>query len=674
MKNKIINYLKKIFFSYNFKFFGTLFLLCIPIFTLYRIIFFLKYAYRIDFREIHYSKILMAFVEGLRFDISSICIVFGFLFILSCIDFLNRKKLYVFFWSFTPILLVVFIVAILIADILYFEHANKHIGYEAYVFLGKDLILIVNSLLEENKFVFFGGVLVLAVLTFTSFRVYQRYHNYSHLETSFFSSLIKVLIAFSFVAVGVRGGLQNNPIRTSNAIISNNTMVNNLALNGVYTAIVDLKSHSVSRSDKMDFKEAIAIVRKEISYKGATFVSEEYPLLRKTIPKNKDAKNPNIVLVMLENWTGKFINPITDGKVNGKEVAPYFNKLLKEGIFFKRFFASGGRTPNGMMSLLTGIPDRPGLTVVRTPQAMVFFSGIGSIMRQANYRTFFVTGGDLSFDNKHKMMPHWGFDESIGKQDLDRMNRYSLGAWGYDDADVFDVLHNKLKSLEGDRPFFATVLTLTTHYPYRTPKEEFNIFGKESADNEFLNVYHYADWALQSFLEKARQAPYFDNTIFIFVADHTHHRFLDYYEDRNIPFLIYSPSRFKPEIRNDIASQLDVIPTIIGNVNKEIYFSAMGRDLLNTKTNSAYFAYGTVFGWVEDQLFLFRTSDGAGGVNFTVDPPHIQFDICKKAPLFCKSHHKKAKAYLNTSIELMNQNLVFPASLKEFLDKRQGVQ
>ena len=91
-------------------------------------------------------------------------------------------------------------------------------------------------------------------------------------------------------------------------------MVNNLALNGVYTAIIDLKSHSIPRSDKMDFKEAVDVVRKEIVYEGANFVSDEYPLLRKTIPKNKEAKSPNIVLVMLENWTGKFISPITDEK------------------------------------------------------------------------------------------------------------------------------------------------------------------------------------------------------------------------------------------------------------------------------------------------------------------------------------------------------------------------
>jgi len=445
MKNKFIDFFKEIFQSYNFKFFGVLFLIGVPLFTLYRILFFLKYAYRFEFTEISTSTILFAFVEGVRFDISALCIVFGLLFILSCVDFLNRNRLYVFLWSFTPNLLVVFVIATLIADLIYFEHANKHIGYEAYVFLGKDLILILGSILEENKFIFIVGNLGLVSLTFLSFWIYKKYHNFSNREISLRHSLSKIFIAIIIVIIGIRGGLQENPIRTSNAIISNYTMVNNLVLNGVYTAIIDLKSHSIPKSDKMDLKEAVGIVRNEIGYETAKFVSEEYPLLRVTIPKNKEAKSPNIVLVMLENWTGKFISPITDGKVNGKEVTPNFNKLLKEGIFFQRFFASGGRTPNGMMSILTGIPDRPGLTVVRTPQAMGYFSGIGSIMHQANYKTIFVTGGDLNFDNKHKMMPHWGFDEIIGKQDLDKMNRYQIGAWGYDDADVLDVLHNKLK-------------------------------------------------------------------------------------------------------------------------------------------------------------------------------------------------------------------------------------
>ena len=109
MKNKFINFTKEILLSYNYKFFGVLFLLGVPLFTIYRILFFLKYAYRFEFTEISTSTLLYAFAEGIRFDISALCIVYGLPFILSCIDFLNRNKIYVLLWSFIPNILIIFV-------------------------------------------------------------------------------------------------------------------------------------------------------------------------------------------------------------------------------------------------------------------------------------------------------------------------------------------------------------------------------------------------------------------------------------------------------------------------------------------------------------------------------------------------------------------------------------
>lgn len=150
---------------------------------------------------------------------------------------------------------------------------------------------------------------------------------------------------------------------------------------------------------------------------------------------------------------------------------------------------------------------------------------------------------------------------------------------------------------------------MSTHYPYKVPNKEFEIFTKDIQDYDYFNTYHYADWALHQFMESFKKNPRFKNTIFLFVGDHTHHRYLNYYEDRNIPFLIYAPHLIKPYVDEKIASQLDIIPTILGFINKELYFSAMGRDLMHPviDQHSAYFAYGSTFGWIEDNLFFFNT-------------------------------------------------------------------
>jgi hypothetical protein len=78
-----------------------------------------------------------------------------------------------YYFGHLSLIFILFVIATLIADLIYFEHSNKHIGYEAYVFLGKDLILILGSILEESKFIFSVGNLGLASLTFLSFWIYK---------------------------------------------------------------------------------------------------------------------------------------------------------------------------------------------------------------------------------------------------------------------------------------------------------------------------------------------------------------------------------------------------------------------------------------------------------------------------------------------------------------------
>ncbi|TGL96684.1 DUF229 domain-containing protein, partial [Leptospira barantonii] len=254
-------------------------------------------------------------------------------------------------------------------------------------------------------------------------------------------------------------------------------------------------------------------------------------------------------------------------------------------------------------------------------------------------------------------------DTVLGEKEIAKLGRFKLGAWGYDDADVLQLLHEKISSSK--KPVLGLALTLTTHYPYRTPSEKFRIFDPSTRDYDFLNVYNYADWAVHNFITQAEKSGYFKNTIFVFVADHTHHRYLDYYEDRNVPFLIYAPGRVAPALDETIASQLDVIPTILGLVGKKAVFSSMGRNLLAPgRTQTAYFAYGNLFGWIENEHFYLRFFDGKEDLSYNIQPPRQKNNFCEKDPAVCDDMSKKAKAYLNLSYELLNKNIVFPSDVE----------
>ncbi|EMJ93312.1 LTA synthase family protein [Leptospira alstonii] len=627
----------------------------------------LFFVYRICWCFVFFSKfssapvleILLAFLVGVRFDVSVCAILIGPSWILSAIHPLNRFQIYSFFWGIPPVLLFFWASAHLIGDILYFSETNKHVGYEGFVFLGPEFRIILKS--------FFVGHTVLAVFSCAAIGILLPLSVFKYIQKKLYifdparkrAELIQLLILPPILFLSVRGGIQSRPLRPSDAMISQTSIVNQLVLNGIFTSIMDIKNQSIPRNLQVSFPNAIVGVRKEIEYPGAKFISEEYPLLRETYETNP-GKPPNIVLVLLESWTGKYA--YTNGQIltQGKRIAPHFEDLIREGTYFPSFFASGGRTTNGLLSTLTGIPDGPGLTVVRTPQVLSRFGGLGTILKSIGYDTLFVHGGDVNFDNMGFLFSHWGFDTILGREYFDSLQKYKPGAWGYYDGDLLNELHEIL--MKQKSPFLAVTLTLTTHYPYQVPSSEDEVFSSELEEADYFNVYRYSDKSIHSFLEKAKKAPYFRNTVFIFVGDHSHHRNLDYFEDRNVPFLIYSPGKIPSKIDPRISSQLDIIPTVLGIVGKKVRFSAMGRDLLDKRISGgvAYFAFGNLFGWIENNWIFYGFTDKVRNSSFSIVPRIGETEECKNDRVKCETYHLKAKSFWNLSYELMNRNLIYP--------------
>ncbi|PJZ70053.1 alkaline phosphatase [Leptospira perolatii] len=645
----------------NFKIVGAYSLLFFLTLTIYRFIFFIVYFDKLDGSTT--AQVLKAFLIGVRFDLSVISMVIGPIWLLSSIHYLNRFKAFHYVWGLPAIPLFLWMIGHLIGDIIYFGDANKHLGYEGIVFLGRDLLIVIAAALKNDPIKVVLGLTGIFVGLPSLIFAYIKFSPYQYSKEARIREYVQIPISILVVFFLFRGGIQPRPLRPTDAIQSENNFLNNLPLNGVFTTTMDMKSKSIHPDLQMSFSDSLDIVRKEIAYPGAKFIDNEYPLLRETT-ETRTGTPPNIVLVILESWTGKFIRPNGPGLVDGIEVAPNFNRLLKQGHYFNRFFATGGRTTNGLMSILTGIPDRPGITAVRTHQVLGNFSGLGTILKQAGYHTLFVHGGDVSFDNMSFLFPHWGFDTIIGQEQIEKTGKYKAGAWGFFDADVLEELHEQISKAQN--PFVAVALTLTTHYPYQVPADYKKVFDASTQEEDYFNTYHYADYGIGRFIEKAKKSKYFENTIFVFVADHTHHRNLDPYSDRNIPLLIYSPKYVKPAIDQRISSQLDLIPTILGLVKKRFKFSAMGRDLFSLPKDSnggSYFAFSSVVGWVENDFLLYKYTDGELKATFPM-PPSKEKNHCEVRLKDCEDHLRKTKSFLNLSYELMNRNRVFPFSVE----------
>lgn len=629
---------------------------------LHRILFFIVYSYRLE--EFPFLILLKAFLIGFRFDWVTISILLVGFYLLSLWGKASKIKLYRHFWMTTPLVIYPFCLVHLFADLLYFENANKHIGYEAIVFLG-DLDVLVSSAFEEAplKILSFFVFIILYVTGIRYWFSKQKISDHVNAKGSFRSNLIVSILWILFFFIGLRGGPQESPLRASEAIISDDALINQLALNGIYTTINDFKSQSIPKHLKMTDKDMLAVVQEEILYEGSEFVNDpEFPLVRKIkgIPGRKPI---NVVLVIQESWTGKYVWPVSDGFWSGKEVTPYYNNLAKKGHSFRKFYANGGRTSNALLSVLTSVPDRPGLTAIRTPQILSNFSAIGNLFSGFGYQTSFITGDDLKFDSLATILPHFGFKTLIGKEDFRKSGKYAIGAWGYDDEHLYTKALEEMDLYQKDnKPFLMTILTMTTHYPYKVPNSKYEIYDSTVTDFDYLNTYHYSDAALETFMKEIQKRKYFEDTLFVFVGDHTHHRYLSYYEDRMVPFLLYAPKYIKPMLDERISSQLDVLPTILGVVGKETYFAGFGKDMRasGVKSGSTYFAYGSACGWIDEEKILYQSVDGDTQFIFQMNPPYGQDPACNPDRKNCFRQTIKARAFFNLSLELMNRNSLYP--------------
>ena len=162
-----------------------------------------------------------------------------------------------------------------------------------------------------------------------------------------------------------------------------------------------------------------------------------------------------------------------------------------------------------------------------------------------------------------------------------------------------------LKS-KSDKPFFATLLTISNHPPYIVPER----FKSVSNESQF-QIVAFADDAIRNFMESARKQDWYNNTIFVFLGDHgkvvgsqTYEMPLSY---NHIPLIIYSPAfADAPKRFAQFGGQVDVFPTIMGMLNRSYENNTFGVDLLKEKRRYMFFSSDDAIGCIDSTYFYTR--------------------------------------------------------------------
>lgn len=478
------------------------------------------------------------------------------------------------------------------------------------------------------------------------------------------------LLLAALLVLAARGGWQESPLRAADALATSSNFLNNLALNGVFTASRD-------REDQLDFvryfptEENQSVVRALLDRPDA-FVSADYPLVR-YMPRTQAGRPPHIALIILESFTAKFLAQ----HGGDPRIAPELQAQIPRGLYFERFYASGGRSANGIFSMLAGLPDRAGRTILRSNQMHNRFGGVARLLGRRGYDTVFLHGGPLSFDNLDRALPRLGFANALGLEELrDRATAGEVSAAGLHDTALFRfALEEFDRRARADQPLFLTLFTLNTHHPFILPDDAPRIFSSAEPEADYLNAYHYADRALGDFLRAARTRPWGANTIFVITADHAHHRNLNYIEDRHIPLLLLG-ARMPAGQSSAIASQLDVGPTILSLAGGDSLYAHMGRPLVMgpegrlperqdapVRAPGAFFAAGSgtnAIGWIDAEWYFATWLGGDHRALLSARPPYSMEDACAARSAVCAERLFRARHFHQFARWLEAENRIWP--------------
>ncbi|WP_397448276.1 LTA synthase family protein [Pseudomonas sp. NA-150] len=357
-----------------------------------------------------------------------------------------------------------------------------------------------------------------------------------------------------------------------------NAYQHELASNGPFQFFAAFRNNELDYTQfyaSLPAAEVATQLRADVKEPNATFVGTDPQDIRRTIANPGTPRTPNIIVVTIESLSAEYLG--SNG--NTKNLTPNLDVLRKQSLYFNNFYATGTRTDRGLEAITLSIPPTPGRSIVKRIGRESGYGSLGQQLNAVGYDSVFAYGGRGYFDNMNAFFSGNGY-RIVDQSSVPETDIHFKNAWGMADEDLFkQVLNLADTDFSSKKPFFLQVMTTSNHRPYTYPDGRIDI----KSGTGRTGAVKYTDFAIGKFLDDARGKPWFNNTIFVFVADHTAGsagREDLPVSNYQIPLFIYAPSMIEPRESSQLASQIDLAPTLLGLLNLSYQSTFFGRNLL----------------------------------------------------------------------------------------------
>ncbi|MCJ8311586.1 MAG: sulfatase-like hydrolase/transferase [Saccharospirillaceae bacterium] len=567
------------------------------IYTVCRVIFLI---YNFDsFDNLDFKQISIIALGGVRFDLTAILYLNTFYFLLVAIPLPFRFE-NTLLWR--AIALVYFVIVNSIGiianiiDTLYYPfslHRSTFSIFESFKSEGNLAAIAFSSFFDFWPIT----LCLIALLGFFIWTI-----KFIQLKKSKFTALIhyplSIVLIFPLLIVcvlGMRGGFGSHtrPIAMNNAgqYVSNAAQMS-IVLNTPFTILRTIDQDTFTQYNFFENDEVL----------NTQFDPRHI--------KNPDHVNPtenqqNVVILILESFgsetQGFFNGHLDNGTYQG--LTPFLDTLMQDSLTFKYSFAHGRKSIDAIPSVVAGIPS------MKVPYVISHYGtneikGLGSILAEQNYHTSFFHGapnGSMGFNSIMSLAGfknYYGMDEFYDSK-MYEGDRYD-GTWGIWDEEFMQYMAQTINTFE--QPFVSSFFSLSSHHPNVVPKRYEGTYTEGPTTGN--DTFQYADNALKLFFQSAKKMDWFENTLFVIVADHATVTYNAEYKNaignQRVPIVFYKPDASLKQISNVVAQQADIFPTVLDIIGVDSNYLAYGKSLIDKQNPKFAVSY------VNDQYQLVK--------------------------------------------------------------------
>jgi phosphoglycerol transferase MdoB-like AlkP superfamily enzyme len=455
----------------------------------------------------------------------------------------------------------------------------------------------------------------------------------------YLSGLAWLLISVYFAIIGMRGGFA----RTTRPIALNNA--GKYVEKPIEMAIVLNTPFAIIRTiDKKPLPQKEYFPQAELE--------RIYSPVHTPEPEG-EFKSYNVVIFVIESFGKEYVGALNKNLENGnyRGYTPFFDSLLNQSVTFVRAYANGYKSIDALPSVVASIPSLV-TPFVLSDYATNDIKGLAGLLNEKGYETAFFHGapnGSMGFEAFMKLA---GYDKYFGMTEYGNDDDFD-GAWGIWDENFFQFFARELNKFK--QPFLATLFSVSSHHPFKVPEKYRDKFRKGTMAIHI--PIQYTDMALKEFFETAKEMPWYNNTIFVFTADHCNMKEHPVYNTTAgqfaIPIVFYKPGdeRFKGFDSTTI-QQTDILPSILHLLNYDGKYFAFGNDVFDSTTTHFAVNYPGMYQIIKDDyVLLFDNDETVALYNIEKDPlqksnlkgqlPDVQDEMEKLVKAFIQQYNSR---------------------------------